>query len=321
MTFLVGLRFDPRTVDHVVRLTTHADRAGVDLIAFDDRFAGDGPRLDALATASHLAPRTRTTGLAPTVTTTHTEPFHVATATQTLDLVSLGRGAWTVDVALDVESARVIGRRPAPTAAAAWTEALDVVDAVRALWDSWDDDAVIRDRATGRYVDVDRLHHVDATVRGTDATFSITGPSIVPRTPGGQPVVVLRLAAGAADDDPRWPLVSRHADVVVVDGSAPDDGALAATVQRVRDDTAGRPVRVLAGAHGLDVSALLRAVDGWDVDGVELGGPTASADAVTDLLTGLTAGGRRGPERHPLGSTLRERLGLPRPTNRFEVPA
>lgn len=321
MTFLVGVRFDPRTVEHAVHLTTHADRAGVDLVAFDDRFAGDGPRLDALATASHLAPRTRTTGLAPTVTTTHTEPFHVATATQTLDLVSLGRGAWTVDVALDDASARVVGRRPAPTAAAAWTEALDVVDAVRALWDSWDDDAVIRDRASGRYVDVDRLHYVDATIRGTDATFTVKGPSIVPRTPGGQPVVVVRLATGAPDDDPRWPLVQQHADVVVIDGPEPDDTALTATARQVRTVTAGRPLRVLAGAHGLDGRSLQRAVEGWDVDGVELAGPTADTEAVSSMLTSLAERGRRGPDRHPLGSTLRERLGLPRPANRFEVPA
>ena len=322
MSLLVGVRFDPRSVDHALHLATHADLAGVDLLGLDDRFAGGGPRLDALATASFLAPRTRSIGLAPTVTTTHTEPFHVATATQTLDLVSRGRGAWTVDVALDEEAATVVGRRPAPTAGAAWTEARDVVRAVRALWDSWGDDAVVRDRATSRYVDVDRLHYVDAVVRGTDATFSVKGPSIVPRTPQGQPVVVVRLASGTGADDPRWPLVAEQADVVVVDGGSPDDAALADTVAQVRARVDGRDVRVLAGSHGVGVAPLLAAVERWDVDGVELSGHTAAdTDAVSSVLTGLAAQGRRSPRRHEVGSTLRDRLDLPRPTNRFEVSA
>lgn len=320
MSLLVALRLDPRSVEQTVRLVTHADLAGVDLAVLDDRFTGDGPRLDALATASHLGPRTREIGLAPVVTTTHTEPFHVATATQTLDLVGRGRAAWTVDVALEEESATVVGRRPAPGANAAWTEALDVVRAVRALWDSWQDDAVIRDRATSRYIDADRLHYVDAVVRGTDGTFSVKGPSIVPRPPQGQPVVVVRVDTGAPESDPRWPLVSEQADVVVVDGPERDDTALGDTLAQVRGRTAGRDVRVLAGPHGAGVVPLLAAVESWDVDGVELSGHTAAdTDAIGSVLTGLAARGLRAPRRHDAGATLRDRLGLPRPQNRFEV--
>ncbi len=322
MSLLVSLRLDPRSVAETRLLVEHADRAGVDLVTLDDRFSGDGPRLDALATASFLGPQTRDTGLAPTVTTTHTEPFHVATATQTLDLVSRGRAAWVVDVALEEESAQVVGRRPAPAATAAWTEALDVVRAVRALWDSWQDDAVIRDRVTSRYIDADRLHYVDAVVRGTDATFSVKGPSIVPRTPQGQPVVVVRVPTGAMDDDPRWPLVAEQADVVVVDGTGPDDDALARTVAAVRAKTSGRRVLVFAGPHGRGVAQLVRDAVGWDVDGIELSGHTAAdTDAVSAVLTGIAAAGRREPRQHAFDATLRDRLELPRPLNRFEVVA
>lgn len=322
MSLFVSLRLDPRSVADTRLLVSHADRAGVDLVTLDDRFTGGGPRLDALATASFLGPQTRDIGLAPTVTTTQTEPFHVATATQTLDLVSRGRGAWVVDVSLDDESAQVVGRRPVPGATAAWTEALDVVRAVRALWDSWQDDAVIRDRATSRYIDADRLHYVDVVVRGTDATFGVKGPSIVPRTPGGQPVVVVRLPTGAAADDPRWPVVAEQADIVVVDGPVPDDDALARTVGEVRIRASGRPVLVFAGPHGRGVAHLVRDAATWDVDGIELAGHTAAdTDAVSAVLTGIAAAGRRAPRRQELGATLRDRLGLPRPQNRFEVVA
>ena len=322
MSLLVSVRVDPRAVADTRHLVTHADRAGVDLVTLDDRFAGDGPRLDALATASFLGPQTRDVGLAPTVTTTHTEPFHVATATQTLDLVSRGRAAWVVDVSLDDEAAQVVGRRRAPDAGPAWTEALDVVRAVRALWDSWQDDAVIRDRVTSRYVDADRLHYVDAVVRGTDATFTVKGPSIVPRTPSGQPVVVVRVPTGAAPDDPRWPLVAEQADLVVVDGPVPDDDALARTVGEVRIRTTGRQVLVFAGPHGRGVSHLVRDAASWEVDGIELAGHTAAdTDAVSAVLTGIAAAGLRAPRRHELGATLRDRLRLPRPHNSFEVVA
>ena len=66
----------------------------------------------------------------------------------------------------------------------------------RRLWDSWEDDAVIRDRATGRYIDRDKLHYVDFEGR----FFSVRGPSITPRSPQGQPLVAID-----ADDARRRP--------------------------------------------------------------------------------------------------------------------
>ena len=65
---------------------------------------------------------------------------------------------------------------------------------VRRLWDSWEDDAIIRDVTTGRYVDIDKLHYIDFTGK----FFSVKGPSITPRPPQGQPVVAV-LAHARAD--------------------------------------------------------------------------------------------------------------------------
>lgn len=72
-----------------------------------------------------------------------------------------------------------------------YAEAADHVEVIRRLWDSWEDDAEIRDVATGRFVDRDKLHHIDFEGRH----FSVRGPSITPRPPQGQPVVS---ASGAA---------------------------------------------------------------------------------------------------------------------------
>ena len=71
-------------------------------------------------------------------------------------------------------------------------EAVDFVEVVRRLWDSWEDDAIIRDVATGRYVDIDKLHYIDFTGK----YFSVKGPSITPRPPQGQPVVAALAHAG-----------------------------------------------------------------------------------------------------------------------------
>lgn len=64
--------------------------------------------------------------------------------------------------------------------------ARDAVAVGRALWDSWEDDAAIRDVATGRYPDRTKLHHVDFA----GETYTVKGPAIVPRPPPGRPVVL-----------------------------------------------------------------------------------------------------------------------------------
>src|SRR6202042_2855618 len=68
---------------------------------------------------------------------------------------------------------------------ALFDEAADYVEVIRRLWDSWDDDAEIRDAATGRFIDRERLHYIDFA----GDWFSVKGPSITPRSPQGQPVV------------------------------------------------------------------------------------------------------------------------------------
>src|SRR5215210_9457031 len=150
--------------DSYVRLARLAERGGLDFVTLDDTLARPGP--DALAVLSAVAPATSRIGLVPTVTTTHTEPFHVQAAVATLDWASRGRAGWRIEVSVTEGEARLFGRRPAARADELWQEAGEVADVAARLWDSWEDDAEIRDVSTGRFVDRDKLHHVDFTGSG-----------------------------------------------------------------------------------------------------------------------------------------------------------
>ncbi|WP_220036570.1 LLM class flavin-dependent oxidoreductase [Curtobacterium sp. MCSS17_006] len=175
------------------------DRLGIDAVTLEDSFTAgptdpDGDldtstvvgRLDALLVANAVAPATRAIGLVPTVSVTHTEPFHVATGLQTLDHVSLGRAGWRIQVSPTTREAALFGRRPGGDDAATLSaEAREAAEVVSRLWDSWDDDAIVRDVTTGRFIDRDRIH--DAAFSGS--FVSVHGASIVPRSPQGRPPV------------------------------------------------------------------------------------------------------------------------------------
>jgi alkanesulfonate monooxygenase SsuD/methylene tetrahydromethanopterin reductase-like flavin-dependent oxidoreductase (luciferase family) len=170
----------------------------------DDRIDRVRGRLDAVLIAARVAPRTQRIGLVPTATVTHTEPFHVSKSIATLDYVSTGRAGVRVQISARPDAAAHFGRRELPQLIdELFTETADYVEVLRRLWDSWEDNAEIRDVATGRFIDRDRLHYIDFEGRW----FSVKGPSITPRPPQGQPIVAVlghggqsyELIAGSAD--------------------------------------------------------------------------------------------------------------------------
>ncbi len=211
-------------------------------------------RLDAVLVAARVAPLTTSIGLVPSVTTTHTEPFHLSKSVATLDYVSDGRAGMQVRVSPTAAEARLFGRRsleevPRGSATDAapprqivelFDEAADAVEVVRRLWDSWEDDAEIRDVASGRFIDRDKLHPIGFE----GAFFSVNGPSITPRPPQGQPVV-----AALAHVPLAFRLAARSADVVFVTPNDRDEARwLAATVRshEVRERREEPPLRILA---------------------------------------------------------------------------
>ena len=320
-------------------LAATAERGLLDFLTIDDaltpqpgrseaisprRLAGRG---DAVLIAARIAPVTRRIGLIPVATVTHTEPFHVSKAIASLDYVSHGRAGWQPRVSSSAHEVALFGRRqPAHDGDDLFDEAADAVEVVRRLWDSWEDDAIIRDAATGRYIDRDKLHYVD--FRGK--YFSVKGPSITPRPPQGQPVVaalahaprIYEFAAASADlvfitptDNATLDTIldevkaaggqhlKVYADVVVTFGGDTEFGSDAL----IFDGSAGDVVDLLLEwqRRGIDGARLRPAVNATDLPVI--------VDEVVPLLQ------RAGVFRtgYTDGETLRRRLDLPIAPNRY----
>lgn len=203
-------------VQGLSRLVARADSpvtgAAVDvrwLVLRDDFVSG----LDALTLSAWLAPQSERVELVPEVPVTHTEPFHVSTATATLDYASEGRAGYSPSVTTNPAAASAIGRRPAADARSVWREATDVDDVVSRLWTSWEPDAVIREESTGRFIDRDKVRYVDFV--GTDSVgeeFTVKGPSITPRPPRGELPTLVRVT-----DESSARAAAAIADIAVLD--------------------------------------------------------------------------------------------------------
>jgi alkanesulfonate monooxygenase SsuD/methylene tetrahydromethanopterin reductase-like flavin-dependent oxidoreductase (luciferase family) len=320
--------------------------------------------LDAVLLAARIAPLTRYIGLIPTVVVTHTEPFHISKAIATLDYVSAGRAGVRVRVSADPREAAHFGRRTFPRVrpqdhsdpqvrrlvSELIGEAGDYVEVLRRLWDSWEDDAEIRDAATGRFIDRHKLHYINFA----GGQFNVKGPSITPRPPQGQPVV-----AALAHNTATYRLVGRSADIGFV---TPRDDSHARSIAaeiRAAQEGAGRgaetvhvfadlvvflderPGAALARKARLDelmggeyasdamvwagtAAELADRLQDWQTQGVS--GFRLRPGVLPDDLQAVTAGlvpelQRRGAFRTAYESrTLRVRLGLPRPASRYAVP-
>jgi alkanesulfonate monooxygenase SsuD/methylene tetrahydromethanopterin reductase-like flavin-dependent oxidoreductase (luciferase family) len=363
------------TAGYWADLVAEAERGLLDFVTFEDGLGlqssqygePDGRtdqvrgRLDAVLTASRVAPLTRHIGLVPTVIATHTEPFHISKAIATLDHVSTGRAGLRVQISGRPHEADHFGRRTFPPLtldelrtpagqerlSGLFDEAADYVEVVRRLWDSWEDDAEIRDVATGRFIDRDKLHYIDFEGR----FFSVKGPSITPRPPQGQPPVTAlahqtipyRLVARQADVGYVTPQDAADARAVVAEIRAEqeaarrsdeplhvfgdlvvflDDEQAAAQDRRARlDEAAGEPytsdARIFAGTPA-QLADLLQEFAEAGLSGFRLRPAVAGHDlpAVTRGLVPELQ--RRGAFRTAYeAGTLRGLLGLARPANRY----
>ncbi len=108
-----------------------------------------------------LAPLTTHLGFIATASTTYEEPYTLARKFASLDLLSNGRAGWNVVTSAGDETARNFNRETQPSHADRYERAHEHVETVKALWDSWEDDAFIRDKATGRFFDAGRVHDID----------------------------------------------------------------------------------------------------------------------------------------------------------------
>jgi len=191
-------------------LARTAERGKLDAVFFADGHStgtpADGPRwyLEPLTTLAAMARATERIGLVSTVSSTFFTPFHAARLLASLDHISHGRMGWNVVTSMFDEEARNHGYEAMPDHAWRYARAEEFVEAVLRLWDSWDVDALMLDRA-GDYVRPGAVRRIDH--RGEH--FRVDGPLTIPRPPQGRPVM---FQAGASEQGRE--LAARHAEAI-----------------------------------------------------------------------------------------------------------
>ncbi|QNQ20289.1 LLM class flavin-dependent oxidoreductase [Kosakonia sp. SMBL-WEM22] len=162
-------------------------------------------RFEPLTVLSALASVTRHLGLVGTLSTSYSEPFTAARQFASLDHLSHGRAGWNVVTSPLEGSAKNFSREEHPDHALRYRIADEYLDVVKGLWDSWEEDAFIRDKASGQFFDPAKLH----TLNHHGDFFQVAGPLNIGRTPQGRPII---FQAGASEDGKK--LAARHADAI-----------------------------------------------------------------------------------------------------------
>ena len=188
-----------------------AERGLFDLIFVGDNLYADPAshpsytaRLEPLTMLSALAVTTSRVGLGATASTTYGDPFSVARAFASLDHISHGRAAWNAVTTASPAAGANFGR-PHPDHARRYAVAAEFLHVVRGLWDCWDQDAIVADRASGLYIDPAKVRTLDHE----GPFFQVKGPLNIGRAPQGRPVI---LQAGGSEAGQA--LAARTADVV-----------------------------------------------------------------------------------------------------------
>jgi FMN-dependent oxidoreductase (nitrilotriacetate monooxygenase family) len=197
----VGVNFE-----NYLELAKLAENAKFDTIFFADGVAARLKDIEAASRKAHsgvypfepitllsaLSAVTKNIGLIATASTSYSDPFNLARQFASLDRLSGGRAGWNLVTSSDPEAAFNFGHDSHILHANRYERAQEFADVVLGLWDSWDDDAFLRDKASGRYFDQTKLHVLNH--RGK--YFKVRGPLNLPRSPQGHPVVV---QAGASE--------------------------------------------------------------------------------------------------------------------------
>ncbi|GFM82309.1 monooxygenase [Pseudomonas cichorii] len=183
-------------IKHYKHLAKVAEAARFDaLFVADSVAAATGDIASHMARSDHFEPLTLLSalsavtdniGLIATATTTYNEPYHVARKFASLDHLSGGRAGWNLVTSDAAAEAQNFGREEHVGHAERYSRAREFHQVVTGLWDSWADDAFIRDKASGEYYDPAKLHVLDHH----GEHFNVKGPLNVARSPQGQPVVV-----------------------------------------------------------------------------------------------------------------------------------
>ncbi|QHC29482.1 LLM class flavin-dependent oxidoreductase [Streptomyces sp. HF10] len=197
---------------HYVRLAETAERG-----TFDSLFLADSPQLwgdlgqrpagalEPLTLLTALATATKHIGLIATASTSYNSPYNLARRFASLDIVSGGRAGWNIVTTAGAEAARNFGLAQEPAHAERYARAAEFLDVARKLWDSWEDDAIVADKAAGVWGDDGKIH----PPRHEGPYFRVAGALNVPRSPQGHPLLV---QAGSSADGKAF--AARYAEAV-----------------------------------------------------------------------------------------------------------
>jgi FMN-dependent oxidoreductase (nitrilotriacetate monooxygenase family) len=170
-------------------------------------------------------------GLGSTLSTTFNEPYQLARSLGSLDLLSRGRVAWNVVTSANDFEGRNYGAAGVAPKEQRYDRADDVLEACFALWDCWDDDALVMDRASGVFADTSKIRYADHV----GPFVSTRGPLSIPRSPQGRPVI---LQAGSS---PRGRVfAARWAEMIFCTHATKADSIAFRTDMMDRIEAAGR---------------------------------------------------------------------------------
>jgi FMN-dependent oxidoreductase (nitrilotriacetate monooxygenase family) len=206
--------YSPEYYQHIARVL---ESGKFDMGFFDDRlampdmYAGDHAetvkngircvKLDPVACMMTMAAATTHLGLGATCSTTYFNPFHVARQFQTVDLMTKGRAAWNVVTSVNDNEARNMGFESHTAHDLRYDQADEFMQIVLGHWDTWEDDAIVADKANNLYAHPDKVHRLDFKGQYMNSR----GPFTVPRTPQGHPVVIQAGASARGKEfSARW---------------------------------------------------------------------------------------------------------------------
>jgi N-acetyl-S-(2-succino)cysteine monooxygenase len=297
-----GWRYDGATTSNcslpVMRtIAATAERGKFDLFFLGDNLAMDPQdhpsfihRFEPMTVLSALSMVTSHIGLGATMSTSFSEPFHVARVFSSLDHLSGGRAAWNVVTSTKDVAALNFSQERLNEHDLRYEMATEFVDVVRGLWDTWDDEAIVADRSTGKYLDAAKVRPLNHKGR----FYAVKGPLNIARPPQGHPVIIQ-----AGGSPPGQELSARSADIVfsvvngdpvaakknydglkarvVKHGRRPEDVALLPGVMPIIGETDGQAREQLAKLQGWLASANAMALVserlGHDISAYPLDGP------------------------------------------------
>tara|TARA_Y100001001_G_scaffold141437_1_gene145456 strand:- start:3299 stop:4630 length:1332 start_codon:yes stop_codon:yes gene_type:complete len=222
-------------LDYYKQLTRRAEEAKLDFVFF-----GDGlyisekshpnflNRFEPLTLLAALAMDTKQIGLAATLSTSYSEPFTVARQFASIDHISEGRAGWNIVTSPLEGSALNYSKAEHPQHDLRYRMAVEYLEVTKGLWDSWEDDAFVRNKETGQFIDPHKLHRVNHK----GEFFSVQGPLTISRSKQGRPILI---QAGSSEAGKEF--ASQVADAVFTGQATIEDA------QEFYQDVKGRAVK------------------------------------------------------------------------------